>query len=127
MMNAKLFYVSGLLVAAASSSSAQNITTPSPPIQCPEFWTEYEGSCYRFRQVYADWFEAEDICIESGGHLVSITSEEENNFVRNFVEADWVQWEYWLGGQPDGNNGWKWSDGSEFEYSDFYEGTVVAG
>lgn len=55
---------------------------------CPSLWTQFNATCYRYIGKYETWISAESICQElaenvgNEGHLVSIHSAEENEFVR---------------------------------------------
>ncbi|XP_071798254.1 echinoidin-like [Asterias amurensis] len=59
---------------------------------CPSYWTQFENNCYRFFGPKKTWPMAEIHCNEyyiSGGkgHLVSIHTEKENNFVLQLRET----------------------------------------
>ena len=64
------------------------------------------------------WQEAKDYCESLGGHLVTITSEEENKLVAELIDLAWLAGEpqtlYWLGGHYDDQ--WKWVTDEEFSY-----------
>merc|ERR1712038_1080395 len=52
------------------------------PLQgCPGDWAEYEGACYQLFQGLGGVEEYRLVCQEEGGDLVSIHSQEENDFV----------------------------------------------
>ena len=55
------------------------------------------------------WYEAESSCATKGGHLPSISSEEEN-FKLSYVAKGM----YWVGGRAVADGVWKWSDGSQW-------------
>jgi hypothetical protein len=63
---------------------------------CPEGgWELFEGHCYLFvSQALAQWADAEMDCNEKGGHLASIHSFAENNFIRGIAPNHW----FWIGG-----------------------------
>ena len=71
------------------------------------------------------WNAADDLATAAGGHLATITSEEEDdwviaNQVRNFYKT-------WLGGfQPEGtgepNQGWEWVTGEAWNYTNWSPG-----
>ncbi|HET6428249.1 MAG TPA: lectin-like protein [Phycisphaerae bacterium] len=72
-----------------------------------------EGISGRDRAHYQAW--------KAGGHLVTITSAEENDFVTSLLTPGQT---YWIGGyqtsdgiEPDG--GWRWSTGEAWEYSNW--------
>jgi hypothetical protein len=110
----------------------------SAPSGCPSGTVEWEnGHCYQ--AVLApglSWDDANAACETRGGHLVTITSEEENAFVFSLVSGDSAFWYLdalnnglgpWLGGyQPDGSaepdGGWRWVTDEPFEYTNWEDG-----
>ena len=92
----------------------------------------FQGHRYRF---YADlenpmtWSQARDICIGAGGHLVTITSAEEMQYLANLMNDYFARFPEdkerfcrpWIGGY--GMTGlWNWVTGEPFEYSNFAPG-----
>lgn len=78
---------------------------------------EFNGHKYGFIPKAVSWGDAETICNALGGHLVSINSSEEQDFVQGIAdenEADNI----WIGGYFD-DEAWKWTDESEFTYSNW--------
>jgi len=100
--------------------------------------TNYNGHSYYRSTGSMTWTSAKQACINMGGHLVTITSSGENNFVFNTWPSGWIgftdevvegQWRWvtgesvvytnWNGGEPNnaGNedyaqfvNGGRWND-----------------
>ncbi len=65
------------------------------------------------------WQEAKAKCEEMGGHLVTIDSQEENDFVAKLISNKEKNL-YWIGCFVDAQtNIWKWIDGSELEYENW--------
>lgn len=59
------------------------------------------------------------------GHLATITSAEENDFVLDLVSDETNRLGPWLGGyqlSSDPESTWRWVTGEEFSFVDFYEG-----
>jgi len=88
---------------------------------CDSGWTQNRatGSCYKI--LYPDimtWDVAKSRCAGLGAELVSIRSNQENEFVEGLVmplvESNKMR-KFWMGGQKSGS-GWKWTDGSEVTY-----------
>lgn len=48
---------------------------------CADGWLEFMGSCYLHFSERDTWSEAEQRCQEHNAHLVSISSQEEQQFV----------------------------------------------
>nr|XP_020480943.1 aggrecan core protein-like isoform X2 [Monopterus albus] len=58
---------------------------------CAEGWSEFMGSCYLHVEERQMWSEAEQHCQELNAHLVSISSQEEQQFVNsNGQEYQWI-------------------------------------
>ena len=71
---------------------------------------------YALIRGHLDWVDAKDACERMGGHLVTITSEEENTFVLTlYEEQDYP----WFGGYKDSNIHWNWVTGEPFDYMHF--------
>ena len=79
---------------------------------------------YKLSREEKTWEEHDALAREWGGHLASVTSAEENCKVRAVAESE----SCWLGGvrQGEGNGPgaehWKWSDGSEWAFTEWHPG-----
>jgi len=91
----------------------EHAITPSPH-ECPYQWTEFGGHCYRFFKEPDYWQWADYECLEHGAYLVSIHSQEEDDFVLYDLTND--DYDFFLGGYPKTNGGWVWSDGTDFAF-----------
>ncbi|XP_071495807.1 echinoidin-like [Diadema antillarum] len=83
---------------------------------CPEYWTGFHGSCYRLFLARKNFQEAENHCVELGGHLTSVLSEAENTFLynywRNTISTPTGDG-FWIGYNDIRTEGtWVWSDHS---------------
>ncbi|KAG5858200.1 Encode snake venom C-type Lectin protein [Bothrops jararaca] len=115
-----IFVSFGLLVVFLSLSGTA--------ADCPSDWSPYGQYCYKFFQQKMNWADAERFCSEQakGGHLVSIESEGEADFVAQLVaeRIDRPQSHVWIGlrgehkGQQCSSN---WSDGSCVCYENLVE------
>jgi len=95
-------------------------TTVAPTVKpkgCPSSYTKFNDHCYKFVSDSShSWVTAENYCRKEGGHLASVHSQAENDFITKLAGNE----NYWLGGHPDshttGWNGWLWSDGTDWDF-----------
>jgi hypothetical protein len=64
---------------------------------CPGGWVEFESYCYQVRPDAKHWIGAENDCTMTGGHLASILSQAENDFIYDLIN-DLSFANLWLGG-----------------------------
>ncbi|TKR64829.1 hypothetical protein L596_025308 [Steinernema carpocapsae] len=99
----------------------------SPPCEvCPDKWTKFQGYEYFFNKEIMIFSEAEAFCVAQGGHLTSVHSQAENDFLTAlfFNSTDRSQVGGWLGGfslSTDKLN-FMWTDGSSWDYTNWIEG-----
>ena len=70
----------------------------------------YNGHTYMIFDKNTTWSEAKVFCEQLGGHLATIESSAENEFVKSFIKNGERPW-YFIGGQKQ-NGTWKWLDGN---------------
>ena len=79
---------------------------------------------FKFFTEQKNWTDAEAYCQGDGGHLASVTTEEERQEV-NALVGDWGTW---LGGSyKEVEKVWKWSDGSSWAYTHWADGAGSGG
>lgn len=114
----KIFYlVIGVLLLTTSAWSSTTAT-----------WSDnghtYEAVLRENRDWGGTWEVARDIAVSKGGHLVTITSQAEMDFVTNLVLIEWEGGPWfgaWIGAyQPAGQSnyidGWQWVTGEPWSY-----------
>lgn len=73
--------------------------------------------------VYPDslnWVDAKVFCQSLGGHLVTISDEQEQAFVEQLAQTCSERTNFWLGGSYDPDTDtWKWIDGTPFTYTNW--------
>ena len=81
----------------------------------------YNGHIYKIFTVPLSWFDAYTYCNELGGHLVTITSEEEQTFIETYMNSQSFSLRAWIGAYSDGAK-WQWITDEEFNYTNWYRG-----
>uniref|UniRef100_Q6X5T3 Snaclec 5 n=1 Tax=Bitis arietans TaxID=8692 RepID=SL5_BITAR len=114
-----IFLSSGLLVVFLSLSGT------GADFQCPSEWSAYGQHCYRAFKYEKSWAEAEKFCMEQAndGHLVSIQSIKEANFVAKLVSG--IIAYIWIGlrdRRKEQQCTSEWNDGSKVTYVNWREG-----
>jgi hypothetical protein len=88
----------------------------------PEDAVEFNGHSYKLFTKGTSWKSAKKACEKLGGHLVSITSAEEQAFV--FQQAkNYKGKQFWIGLTDEGNEGdWHWITGEAVTYTNWGKG-----
>ena len=118
----------GLSASSTTVATTTETTTERP--ECPDGWETYTGDsshikCFKYcgDTQYANW--AEDNCQYQGGHLASIHSAEEQNFI---VQTFNPSGNVWIGAVDYDHDGvWEWTDGSSFDFSYWIPGSEPDG
>jgi len=97
----------------------QTSTTPAPVMTniagCIDGWSAFGSNCYKYFEASLTWQNAENQCKLEGGHLASIHSKEENDFIKSITTPKW----FWIGLTDFTEGVWVWSDGSPFSFSNW--------
>ncbi|KAK0405204.1 hypothetical protein QR680_017853 [Steinernema hermaphroditum] len=102
-------------------------TTTSRPLKCAIGWSVFEPTdfCYRSYNLasHISWEDAEKACVVEGGHLASVHSKEENDFIGQLVGSASFNDDPWLGAfAPNKDNNFQWTDGSAFDFTNWHKG-----
>ncbi len=93
---------------------------PLSAVATPIVWTG-NGHGYEIFQANVDWTTAKALAESKGGHLATITSQAENDFLFNTFSLSGVA--YWLGGiqtgGPEPAGGWEWVTGEAWGYTNW--------
>ncbi|XP_062849618.1 galactose-specific lectin nattectin-like [Trichomycterus rosablanca] len=92
--------------------------------ECQEGWTQFGSRCFRIFEQPATWAAAEQNCVNTGGHLASVHSNEEHSFIQGLVlSTTKSNTQTLLGASDAAQEGvWVWTDGSAFDYSQWGSG-----
>ena len=93
--------------------------TPSPEAtppsrSIPEGANEYQRNYYYVYTQKVSRENAETYCESVGGHLVAITSAEEQEFINSIIDSK----EYWIGGYRSSDT-WNWVTGEKWGYTNW--------
>ena len=80
----------------------------------------FEGHTYKIVQKKMTWKEASNYCAKEGGHLATITSQEEQKFVDLLNSNNRV---LWIGCERgEALDDWKWITGEPYDYTNWADG-----
>ena len=82
---------------------------------------EYNGNVYKIFTVELSWFDAYSYCDNLGGHLITITSAEEQAFLESYMSALNFSDRAWIGAYS-GRNGYELITDEAFEYTNWSSG-----
>ena len=85
----------------------------------PEDAEIYNGHAYKSFDIPLSWNEAETYCEGLGGHLATIGSMDENDFLFNLVSEKNV---YWIGMKLDDTKRCRWITGEDVNFMNFLPG-----
>ncbi|KAI1901430.1 hypothetical protein AGOR_G00034360 [Albula goreensis] len=85
---------------------------------CEVGWEKFQGFCYKHFPNRQSWEVAEQHCRLSGGHLVSVVTPEEQDFINNNYKE--YQWTGLNDKTIEGD--FRWSDGNPVLYENWYKG-----
>lgn len=85
----------------------------------------YNGHTYQiFENMNLSWNNAKAYCTALGGHLVTITDENEQSFVNAIVKNN-PKPNLWIGAERNLDGSYSWVDGEEFSYNNWIDGQEV--
>jgi len=81
------------------------------------------GHSYQRFDTALNWNSAKTACAALGGHLATITSQAENDWVLKNIDIGRVGTAIWLGGTDEVQEGvWQWITGESWSYTNWYPG-----
>ncbi|XP_063285727.1 CD302 antigen [Pelobates fuscus] len=96
--------------------------------ECPfPAWVYYNNNCYSFLHTASDSLlnieRAQELCKDLGSNIISINTQEENNFILHMFQTEWKGPNGILLGlfYDSDDDTLKWLDTSEFTYTNFKE------
>ena len=105
----------------SSSSASLSFTVPDYSI-APKYQSNFNGHVYEYYNKKMTWNQAYKFCEKKGGHLVTVTSQEENDFIVGL--ANLSSGNVWTGGKTfDSSKTGIWITGEPFEYTNWMNST----
>lgn len=111
----------------AADQSGNEICVGAPSVNVPiardhiptEIFT-YNGSTYAIYDDAMSWTDADKLCKDIGGHLISITSQGESEEIAKYINENN---RYWIGLSDTAKEGtFVWSSGESFSYNNWSAG-----
>ncbi|XP_061146123.1 macrophage mannose receptor 1-like [Syngnathus typhle] len=88
---------------------------------CHDNTFRYGDYCYRFEKTLKTFDDAEKFCLSRGGHLASVHSKKEAQFV---YEHSRTSQSPFVGLKKTTGDDYEWSDGTSFNYDDWQDDTT---
>ena len=102
--------------AAVNVNQAAN----EPDNAMPSNARAFKGHHYYIYNVTLGWEEAKKFCEQRGGHLATVASGPQQQFLNQLLSKGGKA-NYWVGGYRN-NNQWHWTTGASFKYSNWNSG-----
>ena len=80
---------------------------------------QFNGHYYKVFDFGMTWDDAKIFCENLGGHLVTITSQQEQNFVNRMIADYGNKKYYWFGASKDSFKNWNWVNGEQINYKNW--------
>ena len=107
---------------AIIGSAADNAASATEETEAKEVLIDtfsFGGHVYQLYNGGLTWSEAKEACEQRVGHLATITSADEQEFVQDHLDATCNN--YWIGGYRD-EDSWKWVTEEGFEFTNWASG-----
>jgi len=102
-----------------AASPPPDARTPTVPFDAVEFG----GHFYKVYPERMTWHDAKRFCEELGGHLVTITSAQEQSFVADLARRSAIPGSTWIGLTEEGHLGdWRWVTDEPLAYRNWAKG-----
>jgi len=112
--NGEVEYYAGQYISPSSSMTLYAVWQLDESI-IPHSEISYGNNKYVFYDKWLSWEAAKVFCEHQGGHLVTITSKEEHDAIKDYASKIGV---VWIGASDFDQEGeWKWVTGETFDYS----------
>jgi len=110
-------FIKVLLLTIAMAISATMFAGFGESVNAADDIVYYGGHSYQRFDIRKTWTEAEAYAESLGGHLVTISSQEENDVVYNLIK-DGIKNQYWIGSADSKS----WITGEKWDYTNWIPG-----
>lgn len=120
------FFIFSLWLKYFSDAETSTSTVATEFPECPNntLQNPLTGDwCFQYFNDFLTWVKAEKFCQARGAHLVSVHSQDDNDFLtlkyKEITDPDYEfdETAFWIGGIRKNDTGpWEWSDGSKRDY-----------
>ncbi|MCL2124356.1 MAG: S-layer homology domain-containing protein [Oscillospiraceae bacterium] len=117
--NLNVYDGNGNLIIPASEYIYQSSISPNTAI--PSDAVIYNGHSYKVFDVGMTWDEAKTYCESIGGHLATVASQSEQDFISSQLSTG-VKNSYWLGGFRTQGRDFTWVTGEQMLYTNWASG-----
>lgn len=116
--------VISLLISVVLFTTMLTAASFAATVNIPSDASVYNGHRYKIYSDSKTWTEAKSFCENLGGHLLTINSASEQEFVENFLlPFETTKAYHWIGLYDDGTNkNWKWVTGEPTNYTNWASG-----
>lgn len=108
-----IFCLSSLLFCSDAFSAESDVVS--------NMAAEYNHHIYQLFNLNMTWEEAEAYFESMGGHLATITSQTENDFLYDYIVSLGYTSAFFGATDKETEGVWKWVDGQEFTYSNWHK------
>ncbi|MCR5409907.1 MAG: C-type lectin domain-containing protein [Lachnospiraceae bacterium] len=114
--------------APSDTGSAEEAPASGTGVATEEYTADFNGHKYEFVPQDMTWEEARLECVKRGGHLVTVTSAEEEEYLKGlYLHINGDDRGGWLGAYSDGayggdKNDWCWVTGEKWNYTNWDNG-----
>lgn len=110
------------LVPLTQYAYATNTTTAGDESSIPDDAVTFFGHYYMLYNDADSFDSAQQKCVERGGHLATITSAEENNFLYSYIVSRGIKNAYFGFTDAEAEGQWKWVTGETVSYTNWHRG-----
>ncbi len=113
---------------SGSASASEDDDGRGTGIPDEMYTADFNGHTYQFIDEEMTWEEARQACIDRGGHLVTVTSADEEEYLKGlYLHVNGDDKGGWIGAYSDGayggdKNDWCWVTGEKWNYTNWDNG-----